>query len=84
MYYIKDVTNGATPANNYCNYMRHYLVSGDTNDYLFVMCNVIRFDLSDSLTNYKEAPMLMKLYHNTGKVIFMRYLPVDSFSNVMT
>lgn len=63
--------------------MRHYTVGADTNDYLFVTCNVMRVDLSDSLTMYKEAPMLMKLYHDTGRVIFMRYLPVDAYSNVM-
>lgn len=40
VYYLKDVynTNGA----NICTYMRHFTVSGDTNEYLFAMCNIVR------------------------------------------
>lgn len=63
--------------------MRHYNNMGDGVDYLFVMCNIYRTDLADALSAYKESPMLMKLKHDTGQVLFMRYLPVDSFFNVM-
>jgi hypothetical protein len=67
VYRVIDVTL-LPVANTVCNYMRHYLMSadGDTTDYLFVACNAIRFDLADANTMYKEAPMLMKLKHDTG------------------
>ncbi len=80
IYMIKDNTNTLS---NICTFIKYQQTTIDSVDYVFAMCNVLRFDLADASTNYKESPMILKMKHDTGQVIFMRHLPVDSANNVM-
>ena len=48
-------------------------------DYVFAICNVVRLDQ----VGYLEAPVLIKMRHDNGDPVFIRYLPLDSNKNVM-
>ena len=78
---VRDFTQNTatTPFNNVCTFLRHQKATIDSIDYVFAMCNVQRWENTD----YKDAPILIKMRHDSGRVIFMKHLPNDPFNNNM-
>lgn len=83
-YWVYTVRDNTFFGNTYCTYISHFKHSTlTTTDYTFALCNIPRFDLTTPAAQYSQSPVILKLYHNSGQLIYMRHLPIDPYGNVM-
>jgi hypothetical protein len=61
---VKDEILTAGNLNNICTYVAHQSTSNG--EAVYAICNGYRFDLADALSNYKVAPVLIKIDHGSG------------------
>jgi|LauGreDrversion4_2_1035121.scaffolds.fasta_scaffold94469_2 hypothetical protein len=63
---VKDEILTTGSLNNICTYIAHQTTSNG--EAVYAICNGFRFDLSDSSSNYRVSPVLIKIDHGSGKV----------------